>query len=483
MTLIVFGHVVDFGFLNWDDNRYIVANPALHPPTLASLASIWRMPDPALYIPVPYTVWWLIAKVSPANTGSPSQFSPVGFHLANLVVHCTAVVLCFGLVRRLGARTFSAALGAAFFAVHPLVVESVAWSMALRDTLAATLCLATLLWVQRERLTLAYIATGLAILCKPAAVMVVPMAICIDLLVYRYSIDQSVRRHRWMVLVAVLGTVMALLYQYKTNAILTELWQRPLVATDAVAFYLAKIAWPVHLTFDYSRNPAAIFSDHQAYWTWLLPAAITATVLWLRRPAVTLVTLLFILPLIPALGIIEFGFEAYSTVADRFAYLSMPALAIGVAWLLDGWASRAAFSIVISAICVMATLSIRQANVWRDDARFFSHGVEINPSSAASWNGLALVAARNGDLQLAFENAQRATRLFPDFVAAHRMLLDIYIIWHHAGGAAYELAEAERASALGTGFNPKADAFYHRTIDRMGDRVSLPTTGPAGQTP
>ena len=63
----------------------------------------------------------------------------LGYHLINLVWHSIAVVLVYAILKRL--RIPGALLAAAIFAIHPVMVESVAWISEQKNTLSAVLYL------------------------------------------------------------------------------------------------------------------------------------------------------------------------------------------------------------------------------------------------------------------------------------------------------------------------------------------------------
>src|SRR5207248_6403289 len=101
---------------------------------------------------------------------------------------------------------------------------------------------------------------------------------------------------------------------------------RLLVSSDALGFYLWKLAWPLHLGVDYGRTPAVALADPIVRLVWLIPAVLLATACWWwrrRRDAAPLASiLLFIIGVGPVLGLVPFDFQVYSTVADHYVYLA-----------------------------------------------------------------------------------------------------------------------------------------------------------------
>ena len=69
-----------------------------------------------------------------------------GYHMTNLILHILSTLLLFWLFNRMTGAIWKSAFVAAFFALHPLHVESVAWIAERKDVLSAffwmlTLCL------------------------------------------------------------------------------------------------------------------------------------------------------------------------------------------------------------------------------------------------------------------------------------------------------------------------------------------------------
>lgn len=133
MTLATYSATVPAGFV-WDDDVYVTANPLLE--SGAGLRDIWLRPGATpQYYPLVFSTLWLAHHLW-AN-------EPLGYHLLNLVLHAACALLLWRLLRRLAVP--GAWLAVALFAVHPVLVESVAWVSELKNVQSAALYLLCLL--------------------------------------------------------------------------------------------------------------------------------------------------------------------------------------------------------------------------------------------------------------------------------------------------------------------------------------------------
>src|SRR5207249_232749 len=121
-----------------------------------------------------------------------------------------------------------------------------------------------------------------AMLSKPSAMVTPVVAGAVDWMLLRRPVRRVlVSLSPWLVLSAAC-MVWTKLAQPATFVASVPWWARPLVAGDALAFYLYKLVWPLWLCVDYGRDPAAAIGQGWAYWTWLLPAAAAGGV-WLLK--------------------------------------------------------------------------------------------------------------------------------------------------------------------------------------------------------
>src|SRR6478752_1075653 len=85
----------------WDDDMYVVNNPALR--SFNGLRTIWLgiLPDPQAYrdavvpqyYPMTLTSFWLEYRIWGAN--------PFGYHIINVLLHATAALLIWTILRKL----------------------------------------------------------------------------------------------------------------------------------------------------------------------------------------------------------------------------------------------------------------------------------------------------------------------------------------------------------------------------------------------
>jgi tetratricopeptide (TPR) repeat protein len=399
ITLAGFARLIACDFTWWDDADTIHHNPRLNPPTLASVQHYWTAAGPdapaGLYIPATYTLWIALAAIA-RNSAPDAQgiwLNPHIFHAANVLLHALSAGAAFALLRRLLRQNWPAAAGALLFALHPVQVEPVAWISGTKDVLCGLLSIAAL-WqyvaaVDDEshqfhagRWSLATLLLLLAILAKPTAVVAPFMAMAIDRLLLRRPWRAIwLALWPWLILCGA-GAAVGRWSQAAPWSSPLPLHDRPAIAADALAFYLGKLLWPAHLCPDYGHRPAAVFASGRIYFTWIAPAALAAVLIALRRrwPVGIAAGWLFLLPLMPVLGIVGFMFQFFSTTADHYLYLAM----LGPALLL-GWCVMAAprwrGGAIVALLLLLSVRTLQQEPAWQNTRTLFEHTLAVNPLS------------------------------------------------------------------------------------------------------
>src|SRR5215472_13850814 len=137
ITLLVYWPVSSQDYIPYDDPDYITTNP----PVLAGLS--WQGIKWAFttgHASNWHPLTWLSVMLDVELFGPNASAQ----HIVNLLFHVANTVLLFWVLRRLTGTLWRSATVAAFFALHPLHVESVAWISERKDVLSAIFFFLTL---------------------------------------------------------------------------------------------------------------------------------------------------------------------------------------------------------------------------------------------------------------------------------------------------------------------------------------------------
>ena len=418
------------GFV-WDDE---ILNQALAVRDWDGLGRLWFRPseirDEGHYWPLVYTSFWLEHKLW--------GFAPAGYHAVNVLLHAANVLLLWRLATRLAVP--GAWLVAAVFAVHPLHVESVAWVIERKDVLSGLFYLcAFLAWLRfaeapgrgGRHYVSALALFVLGMLCK-SIVVTLPAA----LLIARWWKEGRVTGADVLRVAPffAVGAAIALadLSFYNAREPLSLGYtaaERLLIAARALWFYVGKLLWPVDLAVIYPHWEVG--AGDLVGWAFVAASVALAAVLWFFRHRIgrgpLAGGLFFAATLLPVLGFVDYGYMQFSFVADRHQYLAgagLIAVAVGSAAhgagrLPAGLWRRGAAAAAAAVLMVLAALTWRHAEVYRDEVTFFAHIVAHNPEARGAQQNLAraLLAARRPEEALAASRA--AVEQAPDDVKAH----------------------------------------------------------------
>jgi tetratricopeptide (TPR) repeat protein len=437
-SLLAMGAVVLCNFTSWDDvdNCY---RPELLSPTLSSLVTLCRTPFMHTYMPFTQLLWWLAAHVS--KTIDPSaMLLPGVFHGVNLVAHLLTVLVVFAALRLLVGEDRPAFIGALAFAVHPVQVEAVAWISALNAVLGGLFTVITVwqyvLFARAERasrrnlhFTLAMIAFVLGVLSKATVVATPAILLAIDCILLRRRWRQIGLSLAPFFVLAIACTIWTAQAQSAAAVQTVVSWRwRPLVALDAISFYLYKLLVPLWLAIDYGRTPQFVVQRPWLFIFGLVPIVLAIVLFRMRRCAPMLVAggAIFLLGLLPVLGFIPFDFQQKSTVSDRYLYLPMFGVAVAIAWIVQ----RFRHVIVLYLIAgIWIVLSMLQVQTWRDSIVLYQQQISVRPDVSLGHANLAIELADVGR----YEDAERqfliAEEQFPNVDVFHnhgKMLEDTH---------------------------------------------------------
>src|SRR5438105_8970661 len=143
ITWLVFGQTLGHEFVNFDDHVYVYEDPVVTGGlTLPGIVAAFTHSHARNWHPLTTISHMLDCQLFGLNAG--------GHHFMNVFLHTIAVVSLFLVLRQMTggpSRTGSlwpSAFVAALFAIHPLHVESVAWTSERKDVLSGVFFMLTL---------------------------------------------------------------------------------------------------------------------------------------------------------------------------------------------------------------------------------------------------------------------------------------------------------------------------------------------------
>jgi tetratricopeptide (TPR) repeat protein len=167
-----------------------------------------------------------------------------------------------------------------------------------------------------------------------------------------------------------------------------------------------------------------------------------------RRPWLSVGWLWFVGMLVPTLGLVQVGVQAF---ADRYTYLPFLGLALAASFALGELAERARFgrALAIGAAGLsLAALTIQtrtQVPFWRDTISVFTHAIEVTRSNWFAHTELGIAWLTRGELEPAREELEAALRIRPDHP---RALANLGLVETRLGAPADGAVLLERALAL-----------------------------------
>ncbi|MFN0151881.1 MAG: tetratricopeptide repeat protein [bacterium] len=488
LTAFAFAPVRQNDFVNWDDQANLLDNTSyrgLSPEHLRWMFTTFHaghyQPLAWLTLGADYLVWGI---------------KPLGYHLTSGLFHLANTALVFALAMRLLGRgrdahaderahaerelgapprmearetrvVVAAAFAAAFFAIHPLRVESVAWATARRDVVSGFFFLVALLAyvgmvdaaarARAAALRIASIAAfALALLAKS---IVAPMPVLLLVLdVYplrRIRAEGASRRDAATRLIVEKLPYFALSLLFVVVGMSAQsanedtpglskfgVFDRVAIACYGLGFYVRKTLLPSDLSAAHILPPSFGPLSPPFLASILLVVVVTGALLAARRrwPAGLATWLAYGVALAPVLGLVQVWRQI---VAERYSYvacLGFALLAGGAVLRLSGaWRGRDGdaprfgaveratprtrfIAVALGASALLGALVLqtrREVQAWRNTESLWQHALVANPENYVALYNLGVEYAGRQDFANAVEMYDRALAARPDLPNAH----------------------------------------------------------------
>jgi Tfp pilus assembly protein PilF len=423
-TLLAFVPALDGQFVNWDDDRNFVDNPAFRGLGWTQLKWMWTTTLMGHYIPLT----WMSLGLNYVLGG----MNPWGYHLGSMLIHSANAVLFYFVSRRLlaaagvspgGPLLWGGALAALVFGLHPLRVESVAWVTERRDVLCGFFFLLAVLTYLRSvetdgrtaRWRALSLAAFIAALLSKAQALPLPLALLI-LDVYPLRRVHGVGWRRVLVeklpymALSLVGAGVALI-AVKQGSGFTDYHQygpaaRLAMTAYGIVFYPWKWLWPVGLSplYELPARVEILAPRFLAPMLILIVVSVLLVALRHRWPGGLAAWVYSAVMVLPVVGPVHAGHQLAN---DRYSYLSGLGFAIlagaALAWVLRA-GERGLVRPFPVRVCGAGALLVllgfgsstwTQAGGWKDSETLWAWAVELDPRCAACASNLGEAIARD----------------------------------------------------------------------------------------
>jgi hypothetical protein len=420
-TLLVFSRAVGNDFVNYDDPVYVTDNPCVQAGlTLEGIQ--WALTTDAA------ANWHPLTWISHMVDWSLFEDDPRGHHAVSIVLHGLNAVLVFLLFLRLTNGFWLSALSGAFFAWHPLRVESVAWIAERKDVLSGFFGLLALwsyvVYTQQKTRKWYLFSLGtfaLGLLCKPMLVTLPVIMLLLDIWpLQRFRSAPRLEKLPFFLLAAS-SCAVTLVVQQAGGSISTVLPMPARIANAFVAIpgYLRKIFRPADL---------AVLYPHPGFWpattvtiavVFFILVTVTVVMQFRARPWLAIGWSWFVIMLLPVLGFVHIGLRY---MADRYTYLPILGLQLVVLsfFTKNSGALSVAAAVVVLAGCAVQTWN--QLGVWKNSFTLFDHALAVTRNNYLAYNARGLFFDRAGRLDEAIADYKRSLAISPHFASASNNL-------------------------------------------------------------
>ncbi len=471
---LAYGRILCNDFINFDDNEYITENN--HIKSGINIESIkWAITSS--YASNWHPLTWLSHMLDWSLFGANAS----GHHLVNLLLHIGSVLFLFFFLAKTTKSLWPAAFVAAFFALHPLRVESVAWASERKDVLSMFFGMAALYvyagYVEEQKLSRYFLCLALFALGLMAKPMLVTLPFVLLLLDFwpleRWpdvsnpshnptAINNTVsvkkkNRHKhnvpgekklsasgksrgqsmgillWekapFVFLAIISAVLTIWAQSKGGVIIAlqrlPFPERIVNAIVSYVGYLGKIFWPVDLAVFYPYEGS--LPSWQVFGAAFILLGISAAVIYFIKKAPFLFVgwFWYLGTLIPVIGLVQVGNQA---MADRYTYLPSIGIGImltwGIVYLLPQEKLRKIIlipaAVIVLAVCIF--LTGQQCGYWKNSIELFNYALQVTKANYLAHNNLGVALAEEGKNDQAIAHYFAAIDINPHYADPHSNL-------------------------------------------------------------
>lgn len=430
-----FGRVANNDFINLDDNTYVTENRFIQEGfTCTSIKWAFVNRDSTMWQPMTWISLMADWKIFGAN--------PSGYHIINLLFHIGAVIFLFLFLARTTDNLWASAFAAAFFALHPLRVESVAWVAERKDVLSMFFGMGCLyvyaLYVENLKPLRYFICLILYALALMSKSMLITLPFVMLLLDYwplkRFEMfpanngfevpGRLLREKVPFFILSIVSGILTIWAQYGNSSKELTFPLRVINAVVSYVSYLSKTFLPVDLAVYYPFvNSFPLWQILGSFFI-LIGLTIFAFHYVKKLPFFFVGWIWYLGTLLPVSGLIPVS----TPMSDHYTYLPSISIALILAWGIpalmksENIRKKILFPAAIVTLFILAVLSWHQCGYWKNSIALFNHALQITRYNYLAHNNLAVALAKQGNNHEAIKHYNKAIVIKPniDFLYFNR---------------------------------------------------------------
>jgi len=452
-----FSGAIENDFINFDDPLYVTENPHIRQ------GLTWTGVGYA-FSSIVAGNWHPLTVLSHMLDCQLYGLKPWGHHLTSVLLHAANTILVFLVLRRMTGALWRSFFVAAFFGLHPLHIESVAWVAERKDVLS-TLFWLLALWAYARYAQeqgagskrpedcqsaiqcgagnvfffppvsgfifywLSAVFFALSLMSKP---MLVTFPFVLLLLDYWPLKRWEYKSARLLIvektpffLLSAAACIVTFLAQKGANTVV-PLTILPLSARVGNAFvsygrYLGKLFYPVNLSVYYPPGHWHLATIVPLF-ALLVAVSIFAIALRRQQPYLLVGWLWFVGTLVPVIGLVQVGGQS---MADRYTYVPLIGIFIFLTWGMDALTQhRQRQTLILSGLAsavliACAVLTHKQIAWWKDDETLFRHALVVTRDNYMAHDFLADALGKEKRFDEAIDQYRKAIHLRPNIPDLH----------------------------------------------------------------
>jgi protein O-mannosyl-transferase len=440
VTLAVYGQVVSHQFVGLDDDVYLRDNPMVAS-GVTPQGIVWAFTT--FYDSNWHPLTWLSHMVDFQLFGQNAG----GHLLINAFIHTLNTILLFVFLKQGTGARWKSAIVAALFALHPLHVESVAWTVERKDTLSTFFGLLSLLAYIRYvrapspvRYTMVAVWLACGLMAKPMLVSWPFLFLLLDywpLRRFEWNLADGFKTlakeslgfipEKLLFFAIVAASIVVTHWAQSYHEMTIRVFDAPFALRGANALvsyarYVLLTFWPIHLAVYYP------FPRSVPVWQIVLSVIVLGAITGIalryagRQSWLIVGWLWFVGTLIPVIGVVQVGIG--EAMADRYHYIPSIGLFIMLVFAFAALASRlhlSRFVIIAMSVIVLSALGALaavQTTRWRDTETLFTHTLAVTSDNLVIEYNFGRVLGLQRKYDQAIPHLLEALRIDPKFFDA-----------------------------------------------------------------